>query len=216
MPNLGDMSLECQLQPKQHRLSSVSLWPQTVSWSILTKSQQCAQILLKASNINLHVSHLVGGTIGWWQSTVGVGEIIFAPGSCWVENWGREDKGGKGFAGRSQILDYTSPHLVSPPPKAQALAGLMEECSRLFHPPHRPRHHTVQHGPDHQDLMEEEKKNDCEVFADLPIFAAPRSQWKETNSEKERQWLYCISCWSMHIAHGGQKYEQGHPEQIAL
>ena len=59
------------------------------------------------------------------------------------------DKGGKGFAGRREVKFWppTSPHLVSPapPPKAQALPGLMEECSRLFHPPHRPRHHTVQH-----------------------------------------------------------------------
>ena len=63
-----------------------------VSW--LCPNKQCVQILLKMSNINLHLSHLVVGTIGWWQNVVGVREIIFAPGSCWVENQASWSSGG--------------------------------------------------------------------------------------------------------------------------
>ena len=94
-------------------------WCLEVSW--LCPNKHCVQILLKMSNINLHMSHLVVGTIGWWQNVVGVREIIFAPGSCWVENRGGDKGGQEGEkVSRVEVNFWPSP---PPPPQGPSTGG---------------------------------------------------------------------------------------------
>ena len=63
--------------------------------------------------------------------------------------------------------------------------------------------------------MEEEKKNDCEVFADLPIFAAPRQNEKR-QTQKRKGSDFIASVVDRCTMRTACKSMNGHPEQIAL